>query len=142
MNFSKLNNKVALVKFDFWRGVMLMSSAIATSSIDGKITNVDWPKPYIHVSTTMRPWVTIENTGSEATGFHVQFSIQDSDGKWYTSACWPTDGESKVVWPYSVEVTSSMQRGDYNAKITLFGDYCGRDVLDSVMKSDAFSASY
>jgi hypothetical protein len=128
-------------------GLLLMQVPLASSIIDGNITNVDWPKPYIHVSTTMRHWITIENTGSEATGYHVQFSIQDSDGKWYTSACWPTDmievNESKVVWPYSIEVTSSMPRGEYDAKITLFSDYCGRNenILDSVTNSDAFFVS-
>jgi len=125
--------------------VLLMLVPLA-SAIDGKIIKVDWSDSYIHISTTMRPWVTVANNGNEATGYHIQFSIRDSDGKWYTSACWPTDlievNESKVVWPYSVEVTSSMPRGDYDAKVTLFGDNCGRDVLDSVTKSNAFSAYY
>ncbi len=36
MNFSKINNKVALIKFDFWRGVIfLVPNAIFVSNANG-----------------------------------------------------------------------------------------------------------
>jgi hypothetical protein len=115
------------------------------AAMSAQITKVDWPDSEIHTSASVRPWVYVENTGLEATRFHVQFAIQDSQGKWYTSGCWPTDiikgGEDKVVWPYSVEVTSSMPRGRYNAKVVLYGDSCGGNELDSVVKQYAFIVS-
>ena len=123
----------------------LISSAIAASEVKGQIMNVVWPDPLVYTSSSIRPWVFIENTGNDAIRFHVQFSIQDPNGKWYTGGCWPTDiidaSGSKVVWPYSVEVTASMPRGSYGAKVTLYGDSCGRNVLDSVTKPSAFIVS-
>ena len=84
------------------------------------------------------PWVTIKNTGAP-TSFNIKFSIQDPNDKWYQGACWPTGvlnhGEEKVVWPCSVQITSSMPDGAYNAKVELFADYCVTDKLTQLQKT-------
>jgi len=46
-----------------------------------------------------------------------------------------------VEWPWGVEVTPSMPKGSYDARVTLFEGYCGRNALDIVTISDAFVVS-
>jgi hypothetical protein len=110
-------------------------------AVSGNIIKVDWPDQDIHASSTLVPWVTVKNTGAP-TSFNIQFSIQDPTDKWYHGACWPTGflkhGEEKIVWPSSIQITSSMPKGAYNAKVELFADYCSSDRLDMVTKDYAF----
>ena len=119
-------------------------SVAANDAISGRITNVDWPDDIISASATFVPvpWVTVENTGA-MTEFYARFSIQAPDGKWYSGACYATpvlkNNEESIVWPSTVQITSSMPHGvSYNAKVELFGDYCGRDRLDTKTKDYAF----
>ena len=130
-------------------GLIICAVSITTANEDaesGVIVDVGWPDSDVQGSAMLVPWVVVENTGIPG-GFYIQFSIQDPNDKWYYGACWPTGvlnhGEEKVVWPSSVQVTASMPKGAYNAKVELFADadYCTMDALDTVTKNYAFRLS-
>jgi hypothetical protein len=110
-------------------------------AVSGNIIDVDWPDQDIGASATLVPWVIIENTGAP-TSFNIKFSIQGPNDKWYQGACSSTavleHGEKKTVWPSSVQISSSMPKGAYNAKVELFADYCSTDKLDTMTKDYAF----
>jgi hypothetical protein len=109
--------------------------------ISGNIKDVDWPNQKIGTSATLVPWVTVENTGAP-TSFYIKFSIQGPNDKWYHGACSSTGviehGEKQTVWPSAVQITSSMPKGAYNAKVELFADYCSTDKLDTITKDYVF----
>lgn len=121
-----------------------LSGANEGTAVSGNIIDVDWPDQDIHGSATLIPWVTVENTGAP-TRFNIKFSIQGPNDKWYQGACSPTEvlqhGEMSTVWPSAVQVTSSMPRGAYSAKVELFvdADYCTMRAIDIVTKDYAFS---
>ena len=116
---------------------------MAASDIGGKIVNVWWAEDEIHTSGSIKPTVTITNTGNEATGFDIRLAIQDPEGRWYTGARWSISrieaSQSTTVWPFPVEMTTSMPRGRYNAEITLYGEH--GSMLDSWTTSSAFTVS-
>ena len=133
-----------------WPGIIISILALSllviqpAVGISGNIVKVEWPENEIRISGTLTPWVYVANTGNEDASYNIQLTIQHGDAS-YTGACWPTDtigvGETKVEWPWGVQVTPSMPSGSYDAKVTLFEGYCGRNTLDEVTILDAFVVS-
>jgi hypothetical protein len=78
---------------------------LASGTIDGQIKNVSWGVYGESVPITVKPLITIENTGDEVTRCHVAVAV-DKDGKRYAGACWVTDeisvGKTGMTWPYAL----------------------------------------
>jgi hypothetical protein len=111
--------------------------------VGGTIINIDWPNLNIRMPDLLTPSVTIKNTGAP-TSFGIQFSIQDPRGKWYYGACSSTGilrrDERAIVCPSGIQITESMLKGIYNARMELFtnNDYC-TDLLSTVTKKFSFN---
>lgn len=111
---------------------LLLLVSVTSATIDGDITNVDWPLS----GTMLNPVVTIKNTGDEVARFHVMITVSDGNGKKYSSSCSVTSeigvGETSTMWPYSLKLED---RGDMCCvAVELYSDSCLKSKLLDVEK--------
>jgi hypothetical protein len=113
------------------------------AAVSGTIINVDWPNLNVPAPDLLTPSVTIKNTGAP-TSLGIRFSIQDPKDKWYYGACSSTGvlrhDKRATVWPSGIQITESMLKGTYNARMELFANngYC-TDILSTVTKKFSFN---
>ena len=103
------------------------------------ITRVEWPTDEIHVSGSLQPWVLVTSDGKSSASIRVD--IQDPKGTWHEGPYWPVTLElgENTVFPWPVQITSDMPRGDYASKVILFDE--SRKKLDAMITEDAFEVA-